>query len=105
MNQDFLRETIRLSLEKMEAGEGGPFGGVVVQNGKIVGRGAEEVVPAALLAHEGIAHVERCVADRVGAGLRCLAFGRRKRPLPPPQQGCRTDSLLFLLSSAMIVRD
>jgi guanine deaminase len=43
MNQDFLREAIRLSLEKMEAGEGGPFGAVVVQNGKIVGRGWNRV--------------------------------------------------------------
>lgn len=29
MNPDFLREAIRLSLEKMEAGEGGPFGVVI----------------------------------------------------------------------------
>ena len=43
MNQDFLREAIRLSMEKMEAGEGGPFGAVVVQNGKIVGRGWNRV--------------------------------------------------------------
>ena len=39
MNYDFLCETIRLSLEKMEAGEGGPFGAVIVRNGEIVGRG------------------------------------------------------------------
>jgi len=43
MNQDFLREAILLSMEKMEAGEGGPFGAVVVQNGKIVGRGWNRV--------------------------------------------------------------
>jgi guanine deaminase len=43
MNQDFLREAIRLSTEKMEAGEGGPFGAVVVQSGKIVGRGWNRV--------------------------------------------------------------
>jgi tRNA(Arg) A34 adenosine deaminase TadA len=43
MNLEFLRETIRLSLEKMEAGEGGPFGAVVVQGGKIVGRGWNRV--------------------------------------------------------------
>jgi guanine deaminase len=43
MNPDFLREAIRLSVEKMEAGEGGPFGAVVVQNGKIVGRGWNRV--------------------------------------------------------------
>ena len=43
MNQDFLREAIRLSLEKMEAGEGGPFGAVIVRNGEIVGRGWNRV--------------------------------------------------------------
>lgn len=39
----FLREAIRLSLEKMEANEGGPFGAVVVQSGAIVGRGWNQV--------------------------------------------------------------
>lgn len=43
MNQDFLREAIRLSREKMEAGEGGPFGAVIVRNGEIVGRGWNRV--------------------------------------------------------------
>ena len=43
MNPDFLREAIRLSLEKMEAGEGGPFGAVIVRNGEIVGRGWNRV--------------------------------------------------------------
>ena len=43
MNQSFLREAIRLSLEKMEAGEGGPFGAVIVRDGEIVGRGWNQV--------------------------------------------------------------
>jgi guanine deaminase len=43
MNPDFMREAIRLSLEKMEAGEDGPFGAVIVQNGRIVGRGWNRV--------------------------------------------------------------
>ncbi len=43
MDQRFLREAIRLSLEKMEAGEGGPFGAVVVRDGEIVGRGWNQV--------------------------------------------------------------
>jgi len=38
-NEKFLREAIQLSLEKMEEGEGGPFGAVVVKDGRIVGRG------------------------------------------------------------------
>lgn len=39
----FLREAIRLSIEKMEANEGGPFGAIVVRNGEIVGRGWNQV--------------------------------------------------------------
>jgi guanine deaminase len=38
-----LREAIRLSMEKMEVNEGGPFGTVVVRNGEIVERGWNQV--------------------------------------------------------------
>jgi len=43
MKLDFLREAIRLSLEKMEGNEGGPFGAVIVRDGEIVGRGWNRV--------------------------------------------------------------
>ena len=43
MNRHFLREAIRLSTEKMESNEGGPFGAVIVQNGIVVGRGWNRV--------------------------------------------------------------
>lgn len=43
MNPEFLREAIRLSHDKMEAGEGGPFGAVIVKDGAIVGRGWNRV--------------------------------------------------------------
>jgi guanine deaminase len=43
MNRKFMREAIRLSLQKMRRGDGGPFGAVVVHNGKIVGRGWNRV--------------------------------------------------------------
>jgi tRNA(Arg) A34 adenosine deaminase TadA len=43
MNEDFMAEAIRLSIEKMRAGEGGPFGAVVVQNGGIISRGWNQV--------------------------------------------------------------
>ncbi len=38
-----MREAIRLSLAKMRANQGGPFGAVVVRRGKIVGRGWNQV--------------------------------------------------------------
>jgi guanine deaminase len=43
VNLEFLRQAIRLSSEKMEANEGGPFGAVVVRNGQVVGRGWNRV--------------------------------------------------------------
>jgi guanine deaminase len=43
MNQAFLCEAIRLSIEKSQTGEGGPFGAVVVRHGTIVGRGWNRV--------------------------------------------------------------
>ncbi len=43
MNLDFLQEAIRLSIEKMEANEGGPFGAIVVRNEEVVGRGWNQV--------------------------------------------------------------
>jgi guanine deaminase len=43
MNPAFLREAIRLSVEKMEANEGGPFGAVIVKDAQIIGRGWNRV--------------------------------------------------------------
>jgi guanine deaminase len=43
MKEKFMRAAIRLSLVKMRENCGGPFGAVVVQNGKIVGHGWNRV--------------------------------------------------------------
>jgi len=43
LNPAYLREAIRLSIEKMAGNEGGPFGAVIVRNGEIVGRGWNRV--------------------------------------------------------------
>src|SRR5690606_30414999 len=40
----FLRAAISLSLEKMQANEGGPFGAVIVRDGEIIGRGWNRVI-------------------------------------------------------------
>jgi tRNA(Arg) A34 adenosine deaminase TadA len=42
-NENFMREAILLSKENMDSNKGGPFGAVVVKNGKIIGRGANNV--------------------------------------------------------------
>src|SRR6478609_2106531 len=43
MKNDFMREAIRLSIQMMRKGKGGPFGAVVVKGNKIVGRGSNQV--------------------------------------------------------------
>ena len=53
-SETYLREAIRLSSEKMQSGEGGPFGAVVVKNGEIVGRGWNRVTSA----NDPTAHAE-----------------------------------------------
>ncbi|MBU0483726.1 MAG: nucleoside deaminase [Proteobacteria bacterium] len=40
---EFMEEAIRLSLEKMQQKEGGPFGAVIVRNGEIIARGWNRV--------------------------------------------------------------
>ncbi len=42
----FLRQAIQLAREHFVAGKGGPFGAVVVREGKVVGRGWNQVVRA-----------------------------------------------------------
>ena len=52
--EDFMREAIRLSIENVESGKGGPFGCVVVKDGKIIARGANEVTSS----NDPTAHAE-----------------------------------------------
>jgi tRNA(Arg) A34 adenosine deaminase TadA len=43
MNEEFMREAVRISVERMRANEGGPFGAVVVREGRIIARGWNRV--------------------------------------------------------------
>jgi guanine deaminase len=43
MKKKFMREAIRLSVQMMRRGKGGPFGAVVVRDRKIVARGCNQV--------------------------------------------------------------
>jgi len=54
MNASFMHEAIRLSLEKMREGRGGPFGAVIVKDGQIISRGWNEVTTA----NDPTAHAE-----------------------------------------------
>ena len=43
MNKDFMMRAIELSRKNMQAGAGGPFGAVIVKDGKIIGEGWNQV--------------------------------------------------------------
>lgn len=53
-NEEFMKEAIRLSIENVEKGRGGPFGAVVVRNGKIIARGVNQVTSS----NDPTAHAE-----------------------------------------------
>ena len=40
-HRDFMRHAVRLSAERMREGAGGPFGAVIVKDGKVDRRGLE----------------------------------------------------------------
>jgi tRNA(Arg) A34 adenosine deaminase TadA len=42
-SSDNMKEAIRLAVENVESGNGGPFGAVVVKDGKIIARGMNQV--------------------------------------------------------------
>ena len=43
MNPEIMREAIRLSVETMREGRGGPFGAVIVRRKEVIGRGFNQV--------------------------------------------------------------
>ncbi|MBK7944288.1 MAG: nucleoside deaminase [Flavobacteriales bacterium] len=53
-SEEYMREAIRLSIENVEAGKGGPFGCVIVKDGRIIARGANEVTSS----NDPTAHAE-----------------------------------------------
>jgi guanine deaminase len=54
MNIEFMKEAVRLSDENMKSGKGGPFGCVVVKDGKIIARGSNLVTSS----NDPTAHAE-----------------------------------------------
>jgi tRNA(Arg) A34 adenosine deaminase TadA len=52
--KEFMKEAIRLSIENVTSGNGGPFGCVIVKNGKIIARGVNEVTSS----NDPTAHAE-----------------------------------------------
>lgn len=65
-NPEFLRRAIALATENVAAGKGGPFGAVIVRDGKIIGEGVNSVTGA----NDPTAHAEvnaiRAAARAIG---------------------------------------
>jgi tRNA(Arg) A34 adenosine deaminase TadA len=54
MNNKFMREAVRISIQKMRRNQGGPFGAVIVLKGRIIARGWNRVTTA----NDPTAHAE-----------------------------------------------
>ncbi|SPE53412.1 Guanine deaminase [Verrucomicrobia bacterium] len=67
-----MREAIRLSLRMMRRGKGGPFGAVVVRDGKIVGRGCNLVAST----NDPTAHAEILAIRQACRRLRTFRLSR-----------------------------
>src|SRR6266568_7472163 len=66
MRNLFMRQAIRLSIEMMRRGKGGPFGAVVVKGNKILGRGCNQVTSA----NDPTAHAEIVAIREACRGLK-----------------------------------
>jgi guanine deaminase len=70
MNHSFMQEAIRLSLEKMREGCGGPFGAVVVKDGRIISRGWNRVTTS----NDPTAHAEVVAIREACAALNSFSL-------------------------------
>lgn len=66
MNESFMQDAITLSTQRMREGRGGPFGAVIVKDGRVISLGSNEVTTA----NDPTAHAE-IVAIRAA----CQALG------------------------------
>lgn len=64
---DYMREAIRLAIDGVRAGRGGPFGTVIVHSGRIIGRGCNQVIAT----NDPTAH-----AEMVAIREACSVLGR-----------------------------
>jgi tRNA(Arg) A34 adenosine deaminase TadA len=81
--ETFMRRAIALSREKSAAGEGGPFGAVVAQNGTIIGEGWNQVVGTNdPTAHAEIVAIRRACARRGSFSLEGCEIYTSCEPCP-----------------------
>lgn len=71
MRPPFMREAIRLSIQMMRRGQGGPFGAVIVKGNRIVGRGWNQVTSI----NDPTAHAEIVAIRQACRRLRTFQLG------------------------------
>jgi guanine deaminase len=82
-NDTFMRRAIALSREKSAAGEGGPFGAVVVHNGTIIGEGWNQVLGTNdPTAHAEVVAIRRACAHRGSFSLNGCEIYTSCEPCP-----------------------
>ena len=64
-NPEFMRHAIRLATENVSSGHGGPFGAVIVRDGRVVSVGVNQVTAT----NDPTAHAEVVAIRRACAGL------------------------------------
>jgi len=103
-NPEFLRRAIALATENVLGGKGGPFGAVVVHEGRIVGEGANAVTAT----YDPTAHAEvnaiRAACQALGTFvLTCCQLYTSCEPCPMCLAACywaRIDAIYYGCSAA-----
>src|SRR5246500_3909422 len=68
MNRSFMARAIQLSIEGVRSGHGGPFGSVIVKDGKIIAEAANQVTSN----NDPTAHAEVLAIRKACESLRCF---------------------------------
>src|ERR1022692_4033510 len=78
MDSPFMARAIQLSIDNVRSGRGGPFGAVVVKDGKIVAEGTNQVTSSC----DPTAHAEVLAFARL-AGTSAFSILKAARSIPP----------------------
>jgi len=69
-NDEFMRQAIALAVENVTSGRGGPFGAVIVKDGKVIATGANQVTAT----HDPTAHAEMTAIRGACAALEAFSL-------------------------------
>lgn len=107
-NPEFLRRAIQLATENVTSGRGGPFGAVVVRDGRIIAEGANQVTAT----NDPTAHAEVTVLRKAAHALNAFDLSGCEiysscEPCPMCLAACywsRVDAIYFAAGSADAAR-